>query len=1090
MFSKAIRCFLPQHVLLLLFSLLTLALALQPSNSSLASPEPSMWGEQSVERNTLPKVSDVAASRNISAPFEWYRYQGEASSSNYYCGQACAAMAIQFAHNNERVAISDIVNYIPGQSGWTSTSDLLNALAHWNVDRTTIASGNMNGVRDAINNRGHIVLVPIIRGEIPLGSDWNVKRSDPASHWNLYHNPNNPWTGGHWVVVKGISDDQNWVIVYDPLAFNGNDYYWYSDSTAKGRERYYSYSDFARAFANNGAQAIEILEVPTPPSCPQSGGVILYWNANYDCAGRSDGYVQRTSTGWQNVPGSFNDQASSVRVPSGWSVMLYENSDKGAGGKKCFSADDSDFANDTFDNGVGLNDKVSSFEVFDSPNCPSPTHLECQSNQCVRVSGSGTDQCSPEGSYCPPPSGNWHAKYFDNQQCQDPNCTTTPRCEEDFAGPFIDKFWGASAPCGMNGDYWGALFTGRFNFSGGNYVFHIDHDDGARLFLDGQCIQEVWNDTGLHHACPPRYLSGEHDVAVAYRENTGDAKLHLWWDTDPSQCIRDDAEFVSQSQYPTVETGQQFSIYFEVRNTGNTTWRDSDGYGLENINGVTLGAWFRQEIGADVPPGATKRWDIDMTAPSEPGVYPTQWMLKHWDQRFGPNMFIIVTVVPPQDTTPPTGRITSHSDGDYLNSNSVLVTADASDTGSGVRNVSFLYLYGDWHQFAEDWDGSDGWQAVWDTTSIPDGTGLALDIMVFDWAGNWSGDVVWNLTLDRQPPSSWVDPLPEFQETTSFEVSWSHDPDLSGIREYWVQYRYGQSGMWQAWYAGSDTSAVFQYADDGVTYYFRVRAIDNAGNEEEYPGGDGDTHTTIDLAPACGDSHEPNDGPGTATPISSGQTYSDPDICPAGDWDYYSIPANTGDTIHAYVDAETLDSLLDSYLFLYRPDGTTEVCHNDDWGGSLDSELSCVVPSTGTYYVAVTDYSTVWGSPEGGPDYYYHIFTEVIPGGGPNAPSNLSASAVSQSQINLSWNDNSDNESGFKIYRNGSYIGVAGANITSFYDYDLACGTTYSYYVKAYNSGGESGPSNTASATTYPCPTPTPTPTRFDIFLPIVFRNY
>jgi len=109
-----------------------------------------------------------------------------------------------------------------------------------------------------------------------------------------------------------------------------------------------------------------------PPPCPSSGGVILYKNANYDCGGggESSGYVQRTSTGWQNVPGSFNDQASSIRVPSGWSVKLFQHGDRDPnGGWACRTGNDGDFWGDQFSNGVGLNDQVSSFEVFNSPNC-------------------------------------------------------------------------------------------------------------------------------------------------------------------------------------------------------------------------------------------------------------------------------------------------------------------------------------------------------------------------------------------------------------------------------------------------------------------------------------------------------------------------------------------------------------------------------------------------------------------------------------------------------------------------------------------------------------------------------------------------
>lgn len=106
----------------------------------------------------------------------------------------------------------------------------------------------------------------------------------------------------------------------------------------------------------------------------------------------------------------------------------------------------------------------------------------------------------------------------------------------------------------------------------------------------------------------------------------------------------DSAEFVGQSRYPTVGPGQGFQIYFEVRNTGTCTWRMSNDYYLGNINGTTLGANSRQELGGDVSPGATKRWTIDMTAPNNPGTYRTQWMVKHGSRQFGPNMYIDVTV--------------------------------------------------------------------------------------------------------------------------------------------------------------------------------------------------------------------------------------------------------------------------------------------------------------------------------------------------------------------------------------------------------------------------------------------------------------
>lgn len=89
----------------------------------------------------------------------------------------------------------------------------------------------------------------------------------------------------------------------------------------------------------------------------------------------------------------------------------------------------------------------------------------------------------------------------------------------------------------------------------------------------------------------------------------------------------------------------------------------------------------------------------------------------------------------------------------------------------------------------------------------------------------------------------------------------------------------------------------------------------------------------------------------------------------------------------------------------------------------------------------------------------------------PAAPSGLTAAAASSTAINLAWTDNSSNESGFRVERSvagGAFtqIGAVGAGITSFADTGLTAGTTYSYRVLAYNSGGNSAYTATASATT------------------------
>ena len=91
----------------------------------------------------------------------------------------------------------------------------------------------------------------------------------------------------------------------------------------------------------------------------------------------------------------------------------------------------------------------------------------------------------------------------------------------------------------------------------------------------------------------------------------------------------------------------------------------------------------------------------------------------------------------------------------------------------------------------------------------------------------------------------------------------------------------------------------------------------------------------------------------------------------------------------------------------------------------------------------------------------------------PAAPSNLKATAISASQINLTWTDNSPNETGFHIFRstNGTtftQVGTVGSGVTGFPDTGLQRNTKYYYRVRAFDANGESADSNTISARTKP----------------------
>ena len=125
-------------------------------------------------------------------------------------------------------------------------------------------------------------------------------------------------------------------------------------------------------------------------------------------------------------------------------------------------------------------------------------------------------------------------------------------------------------------------------------------------------------------------------------------------------------------------------------------------------------------------------------------------------------------------------------------------------------------------------------------------------------------------------------------------------------------------------------------------------------------------------------------------------------------------------------------------------------------------------PST-TYYYRVRATN---GAGDSGHSNEASATTPAPPVTIPAAPSGLSASAASSTQINLVWVDNATNETGYKVERKtgtaGTWgqIGTAGASATSYPDTTCSSSTTYYYRVRATNSAGDSSFSNEVSGTT------------------------
>ncbi len=139
-------------------------------------------------------------------------------------------------------------------------------------------------------------------------------------------------------------------------------------------------------------------------------------------------------------------------------------------------------------------------------------------------------------------------------------------------------------------------------------------------------------------------------------------------------------------------------------------------------------------------------------------------------------------------------------------------------------------------------------------------------------------------------------------------------------------------------------------------------------------------------------------------------------------------------------------------------------------------EVGDVAPNTTTFIDSGLDpgslyFYWVWAYSGGYIKTSPVVLTALTEGDYVTAPTFGSAFGVSTTEIELQWNDRSSNETGFKIFRfNGASwaeVSDVGAGVTTFTDSSLSAGTSYYYWVWAYNASGLAFAPNILYATTY-----------------------
>jgi len=311
------------------------------------------------------------------------------------------------------------------------------------------------------------------------------------------------------------------------------------------------------------------------------------------------------------------------------------------------------------------------------------------------------------------------------------------------------------------------------------------------------------------------------------------------------------------------------------------------------------------------------------------------------------------------------------------------------------------------------------------------GTIMTVNVTVTDGGTGCITSATKNVTVNPLAPPSPSNLTAITVSASQINLAWT---DNSSNETYFkIERKTPQSGSTYMEIANVGAN-ITSYSDNGLTsgiqYFYRVRAANNGGNSAHSNEASATTGTPI-AAPSSL----------TATAVSSSQinlTWTDNASNETG----FKIERKTPQSGGTYTEIATvLEANITGFFDNSVTSGTQYFYRVRAFNAGGNSAFSNEANATTPTFIA--------------------------------APGNLTATAVSGSQINLAWTDNASNETGFKIERKtpqsgGTYAEIASlaANITGYSNLGLISGTSYFYRVRAFNAGGHSAYSNEAEATT------------------------
>jgi chitodextrinase len=306
---------------------------------------------------------------------------------------------------------------------------------------------------------------------------------------------------------------------------------------------------------------------------------------------------------------------------------------------------------------------------------------------------------------------------------------------------------------------------------------------------------------------------------------------------------------------------------------------------------------------------------------------------------------------------------------------------------------------------------------------------------------------------DTTPPTAPTNLAATAASSTQINLSWTASTDNVGVTGYLLERCQGAACTTFAQIA---TPTATSFSDTGLTastsYSYRVRATDAASNLSTY------SNTASATTPAPPDTTPPTAPTNlTATAASSTQI----------SLSWTASTDNVGVT--GYLVERCQGASCTTFAQIATPTATSF------------NNTGLTASTSYSYRVRATDAANNLSSYSNTASATTPAPPDTTP---PTAPTNLTATAASSTQINLSWTASTDNVgvTGYLVERcQGAgcttFAQIATPTATSFSDTGLTASTSYSYRVRATDAANNlSSYSNTASATT-PAPPDTTPPT-------------